>query len=162
MKPECTARHARLWRRRCAQAQLYFFCDQECFENYGFQPLETPAMENLDTLMGKYGEEGDKLIFKILNNGLERSKKCSKIIAAFENVLQGKNDKNLTERALALRSYHSVCTLCSHELRAAYHFRLSVTRYNPCGAPTVRSGGDTANFTNAMPMWWAARVSSTK
>ena len=39
------------------------------FELYGFQPLETPAMENLDTLMGKYGEEGDRLIFKILNNG---------------------------------------------------------------------------------------------
>ena len=38
------------------------------FELYGFQPLETPAMENLETLMGKYGEEGDKLIFKILNN----------------------------------------------------------------------------------------------
>ena len=37
------------------------------FECYGFQPLETPAMENLDTLMGKYGEEGDRLIFKILN-----------------------------------------------------------------------------------------------
>ena len=35
------------------------------FELYGFQPLETPAMENLDTLMGKYGEEGDKLIFRI-------------------------------------------------------------------------------------------------
>ena len=40
------------------------------FEIYGFEPLETPAMENLDTLMGKYGDEGDKLIFKILNNGL--------------------------------------------------------------------------------------------
>src|SRR3982750_4343659 len=39
------------------------------FELYGFQPLETPAMENLETLMGKYGEEGDKLIFRILNSG---------------------------------------------------------------------------------------------
>lgn len=39
------------------------------FELYGFQPLETPAMENLTTLNGKYGEEGDKLIFKILDNG---------------------------------------------------------------------------------------------
>lgn len=39
------------------------------FELYGFEPLETPAMENLDTLMGKYGEEGDKLIFRILNSG---------------------------------------------------------------------------------------------
>lgn len=39
------------------------------FEVYGFQPLETPAMENIDTLMGKYGEEGDKLIFRILDSG---------------------------------------------------------------------------------------------
>ncbi|MFB6455214.1 histidine--tRNA ligase [Chitinophaga sp. Hz27] len=39
------------------------------FELYGFQPLETPAMENLSTLTGKYGEEGDQLMFKILNNG---------------------------------------------------------------------------------------------
>src|SRR5260221_2992973 len=39
------------------------------FELYGFQPLETPAMENLETLMGKYGEEGDKLIFRILDSG---------------------------------------------------------------------------------------------
>ncbi|MDH7464079.1 histidine--tRNA ligase [Chitinophagaceae bacterium 26-R-25] len=70
------------------------------FELYGFQPLETPAMENLETLMGKYGEEGDKLIFKILNNGLSDSKNIDKAKAAFENVLLGKNDKNLTERAL--------------------------------------------------------------
>src|ERR1700680_4620587 len=39
------------------------------FELYGFQPLETPAMENLETLMGKYGEEGDKLIYRILESG---------------------------------------------------------------------------------------------
>src|ERR1700761_9474559 len=70
------------------------------FELYGFQPLETPAMENLETLMGKYGEEGDKLIFKILNNGLNDPKNIDKAQAAFANVLQGKNDKNLTERAL--------------------------------------------------------------
>ena len=37
------------------------------FELYSFEPLETPAMENLDTLMGKYGEEGDKLIYRILD-----------------------------------------------------------------------------------------------
>jgi histidyl-tRNA synthetase len=39
------------------------------FRIYGFLPIETPAMENMDTLMGKYGEEGDRLIFKILNSG---------------------------------------------------------------------------------------------
>jgi histidyl-tRNA synthetase len=70
------------------------------FELYGFQPLETPAMENLETLMGKYGEEGDKLIFKVLNNGLNDPKNIDKAKTAFENVLRGKNDKNLTERAL--------------------------------------------------------------
>jgi histidyl-tRNA synthetase len=70
------------------------------FELYGFQPLETPAMENLDTLMGKYGEEGDKLIFKILNNGLERQEKHASATAGFEKILQGKNSTDLTERAL--------------------------------------------------------------
>jgi histidyl-tRNA synthetase len=39
------------------------------FETYGFQPIETPSFENSDTLMGKYGDEGDRLIFKILNSG---------------------------------------------------------------------------------------------
>ena len=70
------------------------------FELYGFEPLETPALENLETLMGKYGDEGDKLIFRILNNGLSDPKNSEKARAAFENTLLGKNDKNLTERAL--------------------------------------------------------------
>ncbi len=42
---------------------------REVFRLYGYQPLETPAMENLSTLLGKYGEEGDKLLFRILNSG---------------------------------------------------------------------------------------------
>ncbi|MBP6687398.1 MAG: histidine--tRNA ligase [Lacibacter sp.] len=70
------------------------------FELYGFEPLETPAMENLDTLMGKYGEEGDKLIFKILNNGLDNPAKQQIIKDEFEKVLAGKNISAITERAL--------------------------------------------------------------
>ncbi|GAA4450849.1 histidine--tRNA ligase [Rurimicrobium arvi] len=70
------------------------------FETCGFQPIETPAMENLSTLMGKYGDEGDRLIFKILNNGLQEPSKQEKTRAALEQVLLGKNDTNLTERAL--------------------------------------------------------------
>jgi histidyl-tRNA synthetase len=73
---------------------------QKVFELYGFQPLETPAMENLETLMGKYGEEGDKLIFKILNNGLDNPAKQEITTAAFQKVLDGKSSKDLTERAL--------------------------------------------------------------
>lgn len=70
------------------------------FELHGFQPLETPAMENLQTLMGKYGEEGDKLIFKILNNGLDNPTKKETNTEAFEKLLEGKNSAALTERAL--------------------------------------------------------------
>ena len=73
---------------------------KEVFELYGFQPLETPAMENMETLMGKYGDEGDKLIFKILNNGLNDPKNIEKSRAGFEKAIEGKNDANLTERAL--------------------------------------------------------------
>jgi histidyl-tRNA synthetase len=70
------------------------------FEIYGFEPLETPAMENLETLIGKYGEEGDKLMFKILNNGISNPKNMEKSKAGFEKVLGGKNSSDLTERAL--------------------------------------------------------------
>ena len=70
------------------------------FEVYGFEPLETPALENLDTLMGKYGEEGDKLIFKILNNGLDNPNKEKQARQDFEKILEGKNTIGITERAL--------------------------------------------------------------
>jgi histidyl-tRNA synthetase len=70
------------------------------FELYGYEPLETPAMENLDTLMGKYGEEGDKLIFKILNNGLDNQAKHHQAKEDFEKILEGKNTSGITERAL--------------------------------------------------------------
>jgi histidyl-tRNA synthetase len=80
--------------------QYIFQTIRSVFERYGFQPLETPAMENMDTLMGKYGEEGDKLIFKILNNGLDNPAKHEQAKADFEKVLEGKNTKGITERAL--------------------------------------------------------------
>lgn len=70
------------------------------FELYGFQPLETPAMENLETLMGKYGEEGDKLIFKILNNGLDHPSKKEGAKEEFQKILEGRSTKGITERAL--------------------------------------------------------------
>jgi len=59
------------------------------FVKFGFQPLETPAMENLSTLTGKYGEEGDKLLFKILNNG-------DFLAGADADALASKNSGKLT------------------------------------------------------------------
>ena len=46
---------------------------REVYERYGFEPLETPAVENIETLMGKYGDEGNQLIFKILKRGVHES-----------------------------------------------------------------------------------------
>ncbi|MES2701614.1 MAG: histidine--tRNA ligase [Bacteroidota bacterium] len=73
------------------------------FELYGFQPLETPAMENLVTLTGKYGEEGDRLIFKILNNGLHEKKDADKekLNSEWSKVLSKPySSPVVTERAL--------------------------------------------------------------
>jgi histidyl-tRNA synthetase len=61
------------------------------FERFGFQPIETPSFENSDTLMGKYGEEGDRLIFKILNSGDYLDKVSS-------DELQTVNYKQLTSK----------------------------------------------------------------
>lgn len=52
-----------------AKRHYIFNTIRGAFETFGFQPIETPSFENSDTLMGKYGEEGDRLIFKILNSG---------------------------------------------------------------------------------------------
>ena len=64
---------------------------KERFTNYGFQPIETPSFENSETLMGKYGEEGDRLIFKILNSG-DFLKKVD------ENLYTEKNSQKITSR----------------------------------------------------------------
>lgn len=61
------------------------------FNLYGFQPIETPSFENLSTLTGKYGEEGDRLIFKILNSGDFLSK-------ADEQLLSDKNSQKITSQ----------------------------------------------------------------
>jgi len=66
-----------------AKRNYIFSTIKSVFRLYGFQQIETPAMENLSTLMGKYGEEGDKLLFKILNSG---------------DFLSGANETYLTEK----------------------------------------------------------------
>ena len=64
---------------------------KSAFETFGFQPIETPSFENSSTLMGKYGEEGDRLIFKILNSGDFLSK-------ADENYLSDKDSLKVTSQ----------------------------------------------------------------
>ena len=59
---------------------------REVYELYGFQQIETPAMETLQTLMGKYGEEGDKLLFKVLNSGDFLSKLSDEDISQISNL----------------------------------------------------------------------------
>jgi histidyl-tRNA synthetase len=72
-----------------ARRQFILNTIRNVFQTYGFQPLETPAMENLSTLTGKYGEEGDQLLFKILNSG-------DFLKEASGEDLQSRNHKKLT------------------------------------------------------------------
>jgi len=67
------------------------------FQKFGFQPIETPSFENSDTLMGKYGEEGDRLIFKILNSGDFLKKADSKAYEAKDSL---KITSSISEKAL--------------------------------------------------------------
>jgi len=71
-----------------AKRNYIFSTIKSQFERFGFQPIETPSFENSDTLMGKYGEEGDRLIFKILNSGDYLSK--------VDDALYQKKDSNAT------------------------------------------------------------------
>ena len=67
------------------------------FEKFGFQPIETPSFENSETLMGKYGEEGDRLIFKILNSGDYLGKADATLL---ENRDSLKLTSHISEKAL--------------------------------------------------------------
>lgn len=71
------------------------------FELFGYQPIETPSMENIETLTGKYGEEGDQLIFKILNSRIHESKNKEILKKEFDLSLESaRNSETLTEKAL--------------------------------------------------------------
>lgn len=80
-----------------ARRNYIFDTVKAVFQLYGFQPIETPAMENLSTLMGKYGEEGDKLLFKILNSG-DFAQKASEKDLAEKNSLKLTNQ--ISEKGL--------------------------------------------------------------
>lgn len=76
-------------------------CIRKNFELFGFQQIETPAMEDISTLTGKYGDEGDQLIFKILNSRIHESKNKDVMRKEFELSLQSsRNSEELTEKAL--------------------------------------------------------------
>ena len=81
---------------------------KEVYELYGFQQIETPAQETLQTLMGKYGEEGDKLLFKILNSG---------------DFLQKTTEEELNER----NALHLASKICEKGLR--YDLTVPFARY---------------------------------
>jgi len=77
--------------------QYIFSTIRKVFEKYGYQPIETPVMENLSTLEGKYGEEGDKLLFRILNSG-----EIAEPIRNQQSTIRNNNDaiKLLSEKGL--------------------------------------------------------------
>ncbi len=80
-----------------AKRNYIFSTIKKEFETYGFQPIETPSFENSSTLMGKYGEEGDRLIFKILNSGDYLRKVDEKLLQEKES---NKITAKISEKAL--------------------------------------------------------------
>ncbi|OUR93249.1 histidine--tRNA ligase [Flavobacteriales bacterium 34_180_T64] len=80
-----------------AKRNYIFSTIKQQFERFGFQPIETPSFENSDTLMGKYGEEGDRLIFKILNSG-DYLSKVDEALYASKNAV--KMTSRISEKAL--------------------------------------------------------------
>ena len=91
-----------------AKRNYIFDTIKQVYQLYGFQQIETPAMETLDTLMGKYGEEGDKLLFKVLNSG---------------DYLTKVSDEELQER----NALHLAAKLCEKGLR--YDLTVPFARY---------------------------------
>ena len=91
-----------------ARRNYIFDTIKEVYQLYGFQQIETPAMETLGTLMGKYGEEGDKLLFKVLNSG---------------DCLAKISDEELQER----NSLHLAAKMCEKGLR--YDLTVPFARY---------------------------------
>ena len=91
-----------------AKRNYIFDTIRNVYQLYGFQQIETPAMETLQTLMGKYGEEGDKLLFKVLNSG---------------EFLSKVSDEELAER----NSLHLAARLCEKGLR--YDLTVPFARY---------------------------------
>ena len=91
-----------------AKRNYIFNTIKDAYALYGFQPIETPAMETLHTLMGKYGDEGDKLLFKILNSG---------------DYFKGIGDEELSKR----NTLHLQTKLCEKGLR--YDLTVPFARY---------------------------------
>jgi len=75
-----------------AKRNYIFDTIKAVYRLYGFRQIETPAMENLSTLMGKYGEEGDKLLFKILNSGHEKGLRYDLTVPFARFVVQHRNE----------------------------------------------------------------------
>src|SRR3954469_4357284 len=81
--------------------QFIFSVIRKNFILFGYEPIETPAMENIGTLTGKYGDEGDQLIFKILNSRIHESKNKEVLSKEFQMHLEAsRNSAELTEKAL--------------------------------------------------------------
>ena len=95
-----------------AKRNYIFDTIRKVFYTFGFQPIETPSMENLSTLMGKYGEEGDKLLFKVLNSG---------------NFLSGTTPADFGSDGSEVSLGHLAAQLCEKGLR--YDLTVPFARY---------------------------------
>ena len=141
-----------------AKRNYIFDTIKEVYALYGFQQIETPAMESLQTLMGKYGEEGDKLLFRVLNSGDYMSKLSD------EELLE-RNSLRLSSKICekGLR-YDLTVPFARYVVMHRDELQMPFKRYqiSPCGVLTALRKAVIASSTNVMPTWWAATRCSTR
>lgn len=119
------------------------------FETFGFQPIETPSFENSETLMGKYGDEGDRLIFKILNSG-DYLKKVDEVTYVAKDT--GKMTPKISEKALR---YDLTVPFARYVVMHQNEIDFPFKRYQiqPVWRQTGRKKVGLGSFFSVMRMW---------
>ncbi|MFC5682830.1 histidine--tRNA ligase [Flavobacterium sp. MAHUQ-51] len=115
------------------------------FEKFGFQPIETPSFENSETLMGKYGEEGDRLIFKILNSG-DYLNELNDCLVQFVNGMSKfyqnyyKNFDDYLEDELIVNFQKNIKNYASGALKYLQNTNITIERFSEDLFPLIVSG----------------------
>jgi histidyl-tRNA synthetase len=135
-----------------AKRNYIFNTIREAFDTFGFQPIETPSFENSETLMGKYGDEGDRLIFKILNSG-DYLAKANKEAYSEKNAI--KLTPSISEKALR---YDLTVPFARYVVQHQNDIEFPFKRYQiqPVWRADRPQKDVLESFINVMPMWLVA------
>ena len=135
-----------------AKRNYIFNTIRDVFHLFGYQQIETPSMENLSTLMGKYGDEGDKLLFKIQNsgdyfNGITDEELLSRNAVKLASKISVKRDCAMTSL------YRSPVTWSCTVTKLSFPFKRFIKIQPVWRADRPQKGFVIVNSISVMPMW---------